>query len=60
MNEVIIGFFILYFLIILCYIIKSMVNRYIGSLKELNKALTIENYSLRKDLEKYEMGKPKN
>lgn len=60
MNEVIIGFFILYFLIILCYIIKSMVNRYIGSLKELNKTLTIENYSLRKELEKHEMGKPKS
>lgn len=60
MNEVIIGFFILYFLIILCYTIHSWVNKYINSLKELNHILTSENFILRKELEKHEMGKPKS
>lgn len=60
MNEIIIGFFILYFLIILCYIIHSWVNKYINSLKELNHILTSENFILRKELEEYEMGKSKS
>lgn len=60
MNEVIIGFFILYFLIILYYTIHNWVNKYINSLKELNHILTSENFILRKELEKYEVGKPKS
>ena len=60
MNEIIIGFFILYFLIILCYTIHNWVNKYINSLKELNHILTSENFILRKELEKHEMGKSKS
>lgn len=60
MIEIIIGFFILYFLIILCYIIHSWVNKYINSLKKLNHILTFENFILRKELEEYEVGKSKS
>jgi hypothetical protein len=60
MNEIIIGFFILYFLIILCYTIHTWVNKHINSLKELNHILTSENFILQKELEKHEMGKPKS